>query len=213
MQYGFLRESEEIAIKAGKDEVFNICRTGLDTYLKLIFPDITDWVHDKVLGKINGTMYRTRPDYRSENLKLIIEFDGLQHYNNPDYIIKDFKNTETYQALGYKVIRIPYFIQLTRSNIKKLFNVDITCEVFPEDKPALYGINVPSYLCTLGLMRMAAEFKLFDKDYYLLNLNYMKQNEPNTSAWQLLDKYYNDSNINIQMFQDKDFLEGNKSIY
>ncbi len=30
---------------------------------------------------------------RSEHLKLIIEFDGLPHYTNPDIIEKDSKNT------------------------------------------------------------------------------------------------------------------------
>jgi hypothetical protein len=213
MQYGYLRETEELAVKAGIDEVMQLPRTGLDTYLKLIFPNTFDWIHDKILGKINNVVYRVRPDYRSESLKLIVEFDGLPHYTNPDIIKRDFKNKALYEFLGYKVIRIPYFIQLTKDTIKRLFDIDINIEVFPEDKPSLYAVGTPSYLCTLGIMRMAAEFKLFDNKYYRLNLEYMKQYEPNISAWQILDIYYNDNNINIQMFYDTDFIEGKKNIY
>lgn len=54
---------------------------------------------------------------------MIIEFDGLQHYTNPLQIEKDIKNTRNYQTRGYTVIRIPYFIQLTNSSVKSLFNL------------------------------------------------------------------------------------------
>lgn len=43
---GFLRETQEEAIKAGVDKDQNIERTGLEIYLKIIFPEINDWVHD-----------------------------------------------------------------------------------------------------------------------------------------------------------------------
>jgi hypothetical protein len=91
MTYGFLRETEQCAIKEGLDKTFSLYRTGLDIYLKVIFPNINDWIHDKPLGKINNISYRIRPDYRSETLKIIVDFDGLQHYTNPNKIIDDFK--------------------------------------------------------------------------------------------------------------------------
>ena len=75
-KWGFLRETSELAKKAGIDKDTGIHRTGLDEYLKVIFPNINDWIHDKALGKINDITYKSRPDYRSETLKLIIEFDG-----------------------------------------------------------------------------------------------------------------------------------------
>jgi very-short-patch-repair endonuclease len=46
--------------------------------LKRIFPSET-FIHDKVVPNSNT---KTRPDYRCEKLKLIIEFDGDQHYRN-----------------------------------------------------------------------------------------------------------------------------------
>lgn len=50
---------------------------------------------------------------RSESLKLIVEIDGLPHYQNPIVILKDKEKTKLYEEFGYKVVRIPYFIQLT----------------------------------------------------------------------------------------------------
>lgn len=100
-KFGFLREDKEKALKAGIDAETGLCRTGLDEYLNVIFPNINDWVHDKQIPKelCNGVITKRRPDYRSEKLKLIIEFDGLQHYTNPDVILSDKIGTELYQKL------------------------------------------------------------------------------------------------------------------
>ncbi|OAV71965.1 hypothetical protein Barb4_00251 [Bacteroidales bacterium Barb4] len=75
-KWGFLRETIEDAKKAGIDEDTGLHRTGLEEYLKVIFPKVDDWIHDK---SCSGWKRKVRPDYRSESLKLIIEFDGLQH--------------------------------------------------------------------------------------------------------------------------------------
>jgi len=88
--WGFLRETTELAKKAGIDKDTGLIRTGLDEYLKIIFPETKDWLHDKAFGEYNGQKYKIRPDYRSESLKLIIEFDGLPHYKNPAVIEKDY---------------------------------------------------------------------------------------------------------------------------
>lgn len=161
-EFGFLRETKEEAIKAGIDKEIGLKRTGLDEYLKVIFPNIDDWVHDKEIPNIyfNGKKYRGRPDYRSEKLKMIIEFDGLPHYQNPDIIIKDEEKNIIYEEEGYKVVRIPYFIQLTNTVIKRLFNVEIEREMFPELVPSLgiEGRCTPAYLCPMGIRRMAWNF-------------------------------------------------------
>lgn len=58
----FVRETEKMALKEDVD-VTGIPRTGLETYLRYIFPNVNDWVHDKQFpGK------KTRPDYRSDVL-------------------------------------------------------------------------------------------------------------------------------------------------
>jgi hypothetical protein len=142
----------------------------------LIYPKTNDWIHDKALGKINDILYRSRPDYRSEQLKLIIEFDGLPHYTNPDIIEKDIKNTDLYTSLGYKVVRIPYFIQLTNKAVKTLFDIDLSEDLFDEQVSSLgiKGRNTPAYLCPAGIKRMAQEFKRFPEQYQA-NIDSLRQ--------------------------------------
>lgn len=145
------------------------------------------------MGIVNDVRYRSRPDYRSEKLKLIVEFDGLQHYTKPDIIEKDIKTTELYKNFGYTVVRIPYFIQLSNNAVKTLFDVDASEELFDETIPSLgvNGQNTPAYLCPAGLNRMAEEFMKFPEQYKT-NIDFLKkQNDPYRSGVEFLEKEYN----------------------
>ena len=195
-KWRFLRETDAMAKKVGIDKDTGLFRTGLEDYLKVIFPKIDSWIHDKALGMVNGTLYRSRPDYRSEELKLIIEFDGLQHYMKPDIIGKDLKTTELYKNFGYKVVRIPYFIQLTNKAVKTLFDVDVSEELFDETISSLgiKGKNTPAYLCPAGVKRMAGEFKKFPEQYKT-NIDFLKkQNDSFRSGVEFLENEYNSKN-------------------
>lgn len=109
-------------------------------------------MHDDI---IPGSDRKLRPDYRSESLKLIVEFDGYPHYKQPDTIKNDAEKTKFYKKLGYKVARIPYFIQLSRSAVKTLLDVDVGCKLFDERIPSLgiKGGNSPAYLCGAGVKK------------------------------------------------------------
>ena len=174
-KWGFLRETYKQAEEAGLDLDTGLHRTGLNDYLNFIFPCNNDWIHDKAIGEINGIKYRTRPDYRSEKLKLILEFDGLQHYTKPDIILKDYKLNKIYSDLGYKVVRIPYFIQLTNKAVKTLFSIEVKETFFDESIPSLgiKSFNTPAYLCIAGIKRMASEFKKFPEQYKV-NIDFLK---------------------------------------
>ena len=190
-QWGFLRETKEDADKAGVDKDTGVCRTGLDEYLAVIFPNTHDWIHDKGGVELGGKKLGTRPDYRSESLKMIIEFDGLPHYTNPDVILKDIQNTKNYEKAGYKVVRIPYFIQLSKDAVKELFDVDLDQELFDESIPSLglKGRNTPAYLCHEGVKRMAREFLRFPHQYEV-NLKALKEaNNSFLSGLYLLIQY------------------------
>ena len=116
--WGYLRETSEIAKKDGNDPTTGLCRTGLEEYLKVIFPNVDDWIHDKSIGILNGEKCKFRPDYRSETLKMIVEMDGLPHYTSPQNIVNDEMKTKRYEDDGYTVIRIPYFILKRRKTHK-----------------------------------------------------------------------------------------------
>ena len=180
-KFGFLRETTEDAIKAGIEETTGLHRTGLNEYLKVIFPRVKDWIHDKPIGKLeDGTTCRKRPDYRSEKLKLIIEFDGVQHYQSPKQIIKDNENTVFYESLGYKVVRIPYFIQLTNEVVKQMFDVDVKKQLFNPNYHSLNADNGPANMCPAGIRRMAYELLEFPQQMEI-NLYNLYSKLKNTS--------------------------------
>ena len=179
-KWGFLRETTEAAIKAGIDRGTGLHRTGLNEYLKVIFPNVDDWVHDKALGlTVNNKVCRKRPDYRSEKLKMIVEFDGIQHYTMPDRIKNDVLSTKFYESLGYKVVRIPYFIQLTNKAVKYFFNVDVKEPLFNENIHSMdkNDRNTPAFLCGAGVLRMIEEFKHHPEQYRVNKEFLMSQND------------------------------------
>ena len=59
--FGFLRETNADAKKAGIDPDTGIGRTGLEDYLKAIYPKTDDWIHDKPFSAVKGC--KKRPDY------------------------------------------------------------------------------------------------------------------------------------------------------
>ena len=192
---GFLRETTELAQKAGLDADTDLHRTGLDEYLSIIFPNINDWVHDKSTGLVqdDGKPKRTRPDYRSDALNLIVEFDGLPHYTDPAIIINDELNTKFYEKHGYTVVRIPYFIQLTNKAVQTFFGISIDTPLFDESIPSIgpKGQNTPAYLCYAGIQRMAAEFHRFPEQY-AVNLAFLKsQPDIRLTRFDLLELEYN----------------------
>ena len=191
-KWGFLRETAELAQKAGRDKDTGIHRTGLDEYLNVIFPEVDDWVHDKALGKIGDTYHRKRPDYRSEQLKMIVEFDGLQHYTSPSNILRDIEHTAFYENLGYTVVRIPYFVQLTNTVVEQLFHVTVEETLFPEGIPSLgpKSQNTPAFLCHKGIQRMAMEYHKFPEQY-MTNINFLKEQENQYLIdYELLEREY-----------------------
>ncbi len=191
-QWGFLREHSSKA--SGKDPLTGLHRTGLDEYLSVIFPDNNDWIYNKVFGiHIDGINHKIRPDYRSDSLKLVVEFDGLPHYTNPANILRDDNNSIIYQKNGYKVIRIPYFIQLTNDAVGKLFGIHVKEPLFDETYPSLGGTEMnhnPSCLCPEGLKRMAREFKRFPEQYEV-NIQSLKamNNEILSGVNYLIEEY------------------------
>ena len=179
-QWGFIRETSEIAKRAGIDKATGIPRTGLDEYLSVIFPDTDDWVHDKTTGLIkeDGKKSLSRPDYRSEQLKLIVEFDGLPHYQKSSDLQRDRANQELYESYGYKVVRVPYFIQLSNEVVEKLFGVKVEEPLFDDSIPSLSieACNTPAFLCPVGIYRMARDFNISEKQYEV-NVNYLKESD------------------------------------
>lgn len=109
-----------------------------------------DFINDK---KLAGSDINGRYDWISYKLKLIVEFDGYGHYTRSKQILNDDKKDVVAKELNFKIIRIPYFIQLDEEVIKTFFR-DYTTDysvynVYPHgfiDKKVMY----PSDFCELG---------------------------------------------------------------
>jgi very-short-patch-repair endonuclease len=105
---------------------------------------------------------RYRPDFRNDNLKLIIEFDGPFHYTQAKTIITDEKKNQIYKNFGYRIIRIPYFIQLNKETILNIFGIKVDCDcLFPhgfiDPKTVL-----PVDFCQLGIERFKKDLEIFN---------------------------------------------------
>ena len=189
--WGFVWESKEKA--TGVDPETGIGRTGLDEYLEAIFPDIDDWVYNKRIENLpENVKILSKPDYRSEKLKMIVEFDGIWNYSSPNDVERDLKNQQNYELLGYKVVRITFFIQLTNKVVKTLFNIEVPFNLFNEGIPSIGPKckNTPAFLCPSGIVRMAIEFKRFSEQYKT-NVEYLEKiNDEKLTCVKLLKKIY-----------------------
>ena len=97
-----------------------------------------------------------------------------------------------YEAMGYKVVRIPYFIQLTNEVIKIMFDRDIKEMMFNPNIPSMgvKGMNTPAYCCPAGIKRMAKEFKLYPQQYEV-NICALEKEDSYLSGFQMLKDEYN----------------------
>lgn len=129
--------------------------------LTKIFPNY-EFIHNKHVPNSN---IKNRPDYRCEELKLIIEFDGYMHYNNAIKIKTEQYKNIIYENMGYSIIRIPYFIQLSSIVIHKLFNINYEYnQLYPHgfiDEKAL----LPADFCELGILKFIDDLNKFNYVY------------------------------------------------
>ena len=144
-------------------------------------------IHNK---KVPDSNIQKRPDYRIEELGLIIEYDGDRHFKSSDVIKTDLLKEQVYKELGYTVIRIPYFLCLTADVIYELFNeyVDIDTDKLKDFNLSGHGfitekVVLPSEYSLFGLKRFNEYYdywdaridKLYKKiDYTLLDQVYRK---------------------------------------
>jgi len=129
-----------------------LTQTKLEAALKQIIPE-AQW-----LGKeIRQGKYRWDMGYKdSSGTTTVVEFDGDSHYRDSLVIKRDRIKDATATVLGYKTVRIPYWIQLTSETLKYYFNLDADV-----DQNFQHGFITtkyfPSSFCDLGLDRFINE--------------------------------------------------------
>lgn len=135
---------------------------NLYSFLKERFK--TDIIKNETIPTIKR---RFKPDFRIEEKKLIIEFDGYGHYTSPENILRDIEKDEILLQNKYEIIRIPYFIQLDEKVIKHLFGNYITNKHSFNDYPHGFidkKVICPASFCELGINKF---LKDLDDFYYI----------------------------------------------
>lgn len=134
-----------------------LTESRLEAALEYLWPQET-FINNKIVPN-SGVSYR--PDFRCDNLKLIVEFDGSQHYTQTKVILRDFAKDEIYGKMGYKIVRIPYFVQLETKTIKLFFGLG--CEKEPEFPHGFISKSstLPADFCELGIERFLKDLEYF----------------------------------------------------
>lgn len=151
-------------------------QTSLKDYMNYVFPEdevvcderIPDDIQidrcNKFNVKYNKNKYR--PDARIESRSLIVEFEGVQHFQNVSTIYKDDVRDDYLTSIGYKVVRIPFYVQLTTDMIKFYFDVDV--KYGSEVKSGFYSLtsdpaalnpNCPASFSILGYQKFLNNFR------------------------------------------------------
>jgi very-short-patch-repair endonuclease len=133
----------------------------LGIFLHSHFKDVNIVKNQKVVN--SGS--KCRPDFQIPTKKLIVEFDGYNHYNNSKTITRDYQKDKIYSSLGYTIIRFPYFVQLSDKTLSKSFETSLpVIQSYPHgfiDNKAL----LPADFNDLGIERFLKDLVKFDCIY------------------------------------------------
>ncbi len=93
---------------------------------------------------------------RKDGQVVIVEYDGDTHYCDPFKIKTDAVKDAAAGALGYAVVRMPFWVQLTTVTLKHFFGLDAIVETeFPHG--FITTRFFPSRFCGLGIARFRRE--------------------------------------------------------
>jgi hypothetical protein len=129
-----------------------LTQAKLESALKQILPT-EHW-----LGKeIRHDKYRWDMGYKDKHDAItVVEFDGDSHYRDALVVKRDRIKDSIAHTLGYKTVRIPYWVQLTSDTLKFYFGFDAKIEQnFPHG--FITTKHFPASFCDLGLERFIHE--------------------------------------------------------
>lgn len=186
----------------------------LNIILSKLFPD-NIFLHNKTFtvdNKIIKTPINTtiKPDFTCYELKLVVEFDGDNdirrgHFSDINVSILDNIKTNTIENFGYKVIRIPSYIQLDKTMIQYYFNINFPDKLYPtcDNHGFLHEhILLPGNFNQIGLKRFETDLKCIPQqvsEQIKETLQYRKQ--------LLLNKNYSESDANIMVYNSLNILD------
>jgi hypothetical protein len=172
----------------------------LGDILITLYPS-NEFIHNRV---VPNSGLKNRPDYRCDDLMLIVEFDGHYHFTSPKTILADVKKDVVYASMGYKIIRVPYFIQINRWSAGLFFDSNYCDKLKVEDFPhGFITLNsvLPASYCSMGVV-------LFEKWWGTLCLAEMGEFVTERNIWLQVVHYGRDP---AEVFP-LSFIENNKEV-
>lgn len=126
----------------------------LESVLQTIVGELS-WVGKEI--RVEDTRFRWDIVYKQNERMVAVEFDGSNHYRHSLNIKRDNEKDVIAQKSGIKVVRFPYWIQLTTETLRSYFNLDATIKQnFPHGFIATK--DFPASFCELGIRRFKNEY-------------------------------------------------------
>lgn len=94
--------------------------------------------------------------YETNGQITVVEFDGDEHYRNTLKIKADTEKDQIATQHGYRVVRIPYWVQLTTDTLWHYFNLN--AEIRQDFSHGFIATKIfPASFCELGIARFQRE--------------------------------------------------------
>lgn len=90
-------------------------------------------------------------DCCSETMKMIWEYEGPDHYENVWKLKRDAERQSYFEATGYRFLRWPYYLQLTRDVARHYFGDAYSDGKYLEAIATVYGVADPNSVLSPGL--------------------------------------------------------------
>jgi hypothetical protein len=115
-----------------------------------------------------------------------IEFDGDQHYRDTMVILSDIVKEEIASNMGYRTIRIPFWVQLTNETFKYWFHdIGFNVNISQNFKHGFWETKkFPASFCSIGLNRYINELNILPEEVAT------QTNDSISKALTLYDKKY-----------------------
>lgn len=150
----------EEAIMKRRAKSYGLTRKELGIVLKESVPNYT-FIYDKAVP--GSSLIGARPDYRCEELSLILEMNNFHHYCSPYQMFCDSKKYKDWHIiLGYRVVNIPYFVQMCNGLIS-IVTKGRAKEYEQRFKHGFRGDSVilPAHFCEQGVELFKKDLEMF----------------------------------------------------
>ena len=90
-------------------------------------------------------------DCYSETMKMVWEYEGPDHYENVWKLKRDTERQSYFEAAGYRFLRWPYYLQLTRDVARHYFGDAYSDKKYLEAIATVYGVADQNSVLSPGL--------------------------------------------------------------